>query len=91
MDAWSLRAHGFSPAARRLRDSTIRSCRAATVSRRRASSERTRAPRGVLPGGETAEISRRVRSERHSGQATVAVPAATSSSKPAPHSSHSNS
>jgi hypothetical protein len=83
--------HGFSPAARRLRDSLSRSCRAASRSRRRDSSERTAAPRGVLPGGETAEISRRVRTDPHSGQGTAAVPAATSSSKHAPHPSHSNS
>ncbi len=38
--------HGFSPAARRLRDSAIRSPRAASRSRRRDSSERTPAPRG---------------------------------------------
>lgn len=91
MDARSLRAHGRSPAARRLRDSPSRSWRAASRSRRRDSSERTAAPRGVLPGGETAEISRRVRSDPHSGHAAAAVPAATNSSKHAPHSSHSNS
>jgi hypothetical protein len=84
-------AHGFSPAARRFRDSLIRFSRAATFSRRRDSSERTPAPRGWRPGGETAEIKRRVRSDPHSGQGTAAAPAATSSSKRVPHSSHSNS
>jgi hypothetical protein len=49
------RAHGFSPAARRLRDSERRSCRAASRSPRRDSSERTFAPRGCRPGGETCE------------------------------------
>ena len=83
-------AHGFSPAARRLRDSVIRSSRAATFSRRRDSSERTPAPRGSLPGGDTVDISRRVRSDPHSGQG-AAAPAATSSSKTSPHPSHSNS
>src|SRR5207342_684722 len=82
---------GFSPRARFWRDSTIRSLRAASRSPRIDSFERTLAPRGCRPGGETLDISRRVRPELHSAQATASAPADTSSSKRAPHPSHSNS
>src|SRR6201996_4233501 len=84
-------AQGFSPAARRLRDSVIRSVRAATFSRLRDSSDRTAAPRGIRPGGDTVEINRRVAPDPHAGQSAAPTEAATSSSKRSPQSSHSNS
>jgi hypothetical protein len=74
-----------------LRDSVIRSVRAATFSRLRDSSDRTPAPRGIRPGGDTVEISRRVAADPQAGQSAAPTEAATSSSKRSPQSSHSNS
>lgn len=82
---------GLSPAARLFLDSAMRSLRAASRSRRCDSPERTAAPRGWRPGGETVESRLRAPAAPQAEQAALVTPAATSSSNRFPHFPHSNS
>ena len=82
---------GASPAARFFLSAASRSRWPDSRSRRLDSSDRTAAPRGCRPGGETGDISRRTRVDPQLGQATSAVSPGRSSSNRVPHSSHSNS
>src|SRR6185295_8571737 len=71
---------GASPRARFFLSAAKRSRCPDSRSRRRDSSERTAAPRGCRPGGETGDISRRARTAPQLGHATSAASLGTSSS-----------
>ena len=78
------RGAGASPAARFFLSAASRSWCPASRSRRRDSSDRTPAPRGWRPGGETSDIRRRARGDPQLGQATSAASLGTELLEPTP-------